>query len=189
MDWYLGLNSRVNCTANTHSMPDLSHLSVSFGCSVAVKSTASLWLLSDTVHWDVSLWVCTRLFYLHRQHREGVSGLNVRQWGARVVWTTDSERLDRPTWALIENDLAVTQVDHYLLPYKCDVAEKVKLIVWKCAELVWYLIITTTAPQQIAAPDFKVFSPDVHWNTSTSLFSASIRADCGIMRLNALPTL
>lgn len=30
-----------------------------------------------------------------------------------------------------ENDLAVTQVDHYLLLHKCDVVEKVKLIVWK----------------------------------------------------------
>lgn len=32
-----------------------------------------------------------------------------------------------------ENDLAVTQVDHYLLLHKCDVVEKVKLIVWKWA--------------------------------------------------------
>lgn len=30
--------------------------------------------------------------------------------------------------------LAVTQVDHYLLLHKCDVVEKVKLIVWKWAE-------------------------------------------------------
>lgn len=32
-----------------------------------------------------------------------------------------------------ENNLAVTQVDHYLLLRKCDVVEKVKLIVWKWA--------------------------------------------------------
>lgn len=30
-----------------------------------------------------------------------------------------------------ENNLAVTQVDHYLLLHKCDSVEKVKLIVWK----------------------------------------------------------
>lgn len=38
-----------------------------------------------------------------------------------------------------ENDLAVSQVDHYLLLHKCDVVEKVKLIVWKweeCAGLI-----------------------------------------------------
>ena len=33
-----------------------------------------------------------------------------------------------------ENDLAVTQVDHYLLLHQCDVVEKVKLIVWKWGE-------------------------------------------------------
>lgn len=33
-----------------------------------------------------------------------------------------------------ENDLAVTQLDHYLLLHKCDVVEKVKLIVWKWEE-------------------------------------------------------
>lgn len=30
-----------------------------------------------------------------------------------------------------ENDLALTQVDHYLLVHRCDVVEKVKVIVWK----------------------------------------------------------
>lgn len=45
---------------------------------------------------------------------------------------TDTERVK---WEVREhreeNDLAVNQVDHYLLLHKCDVVEKVKLIVWK----------------------------------------------------------
>lgn len=46
----------------------------------------------------------------------------------------ESER-DQGKWGVgehwKENNLAVTQVDHYLLLHKCDVVEKVKLIVWK----------------------------------------------------------
>lgn len=46
--------------------------------------------------------------------------------------STDTERVKwRVREHRKENDLAVTQLDHYLLLHKCDVVEKVKLIVWK----------------------------------------------------------
>lgn len=50
----------------------------------------------------------------------------VERQAERVKWGMREHRK--------ENDLAVTQVDHYLLLHKCDVVEKVKLIVWKWAE-------------------------------------------------------
>lgn len=52
-------------------------------------------------------------------------------------WETEADT-ERVKWGVREqrkeNDLAVTQLDHYLLLHKCDVVEKVKLIVWKWEE-------------------------------------------------------
>lgn len=55
--------------------------------------------------------------------REVVEECDRQKQTERTKWVVRQHRK--------ENDLAVTQVDHYLLLHKCDVVEKVKLIVWK----------------------------------------------------------
>lgn len=130
-------------------MHNLSHLSASFGCSATAikKSVKQL---------PVSVTSCRRQFTGLTLSPSGhgcfISTGNLEKWiptlktedeeGRR--WKRASEReteaghTERVKWGVREhgkeNDLAVTQVDHYLLLHKCDVVEKVKLIVWKWEE-------------------------------------------------------
>lgn len=130
-------------------MHNLSHLSASFGCSATAikKSVKQL---------PASLTSCRRQFtgltLIPSGHGYFISTGNLEKWipelkdwewgGTR--WKRECERqkqTHRVKWGVREhrkrkeNDLAVTQVDHYLLLHKCDVVEKVKLIVWKWEEL------------------------------------------------------
>lgn len=108
----------------------------------ASNTTASLCdLLWEEVHWADSLTGWPWLFYLHRQHWEMNSrgkqtrdekGLaarrSQRQEQTQCEWSEEAESFGR------KNVLAVAQLDHYLLLRKCDVVEKVKVIVWKWGE-------------------------------------------------------
>lgn len=84
----------------------------------------------------LTYWV--RALYLHRQHWKmniKTEGLKTRR---KAVCGQKRKREQNRRSKIVkehsnENNLAVTQVDHYLLLHKCDVVEKVKLIVWKWA--------------------------------------------------------
>lgn len=127
-------------------MHNLSHLSASFGCSAtAIKKSVKQPPVSVTSCWRQF----TGLTLSPSGHGYFISTGNLEKWIPKLKdwgwgWRQLKRVSDRQKQTermkcgvrehRKENDLAVTQVDHYLLLHKCDVVEKVKLIVWKWEE-------------------------------------------------------